>query len=51
MNTKMKTRMFSLLLCIVMLVGLLPATALAAEEITQVELNLNVSVIGNTLDF
>ena len=51
MNMKMKTRMLSLLLCFVMLVGLLPATALAAEEITQVELTLDVPVIGNTLDF
>ena len=51
MNTKMKMRMLSLLLCFVILVGLMPTTALAADEITQVELTLDVPSIGHTLDF
>ena len=32
MKNKMKMRVISLLLCFVMLVGLLPATVLAAEK-------------------
>jgi len=51
MNTKKEMRMLSLLLCFVMLVGLMPTTALAANEITQVELTLDVPSIGHTLDF
>ena len=34
-----------------MLLGLLPTTALAADEINQVSLTLDVPVIGKTLDF
>ena len=39
MNTKMKMRMLSILLCFVMLVGLMPTTVLAAEknQISEVE--------------
>jgi len=32
MNTKMKTRLFSLMICVVMLVGLMPTTALASDN-------------------
>ena len=32
MNTKMKMRMLSILICFVMLVGLMPITALAVEK-------------------
>ncbi len=41
MNTKMKMRMLSLLLCFVMLICLMPATALAADTYT-------VTVTGGT---
>ena len=51
MKTKMIMRILSLLLCFVMLIVLLPPTALAAGEITQVELTLDVPAIGHTLDF
>ena len=37
MNTKMKTRLLSLLLCLVLVVGLMPTTAMAAQqEISEV---------------
>ena len=35
----MKKRMISLLLCVVMLMGLLPTSALAAEIITKIDEN------------
>lgn len=34
MNTKMKMRMLSILLCFVMLVGLMPTTVFAVESVT-----------------
>lgn len=51
MNMKNKTRMISILLTLVMLLGMLPTTGLAAGEINQVSLTLDVPVIGQTLDF
>ena len=46
-----KKRILSILLCVAMLVTMIPGTALAADVINQVELTLDVPVIGNTLDF
>ena len=46
-----KKRILSILLCAAMLVTMIPGTALAADVINQVELTLDVPVIGNTLDF
>lgn len=48
---KQLQKLSSILLCFVMLLGLLPTTALAADEINQVSLTLDVPVIGKTLDF
>ena len=48
---KQLQKLSSILLCFVMLLGLLPTTALAADGITQVKLALDVPVIGQTLDF
>lgn len=46
-----KKRILSILLCAAMLVTMIPGTALAADEINQVELTLDVPAIGQTLDF
>ena len=48
---KQLQKLSSILLCFVMLLSLLPTTALAAGEIDKVELTLDVPTIGNTLDF
>lgn len=48
---KQLQKLSSILLCFVMLLGLLPTTALAADKINQVSLTLDVPVIGKTLDF
>ncbi|MBQ7938870.1 MAG: InlB B-repeat-containing protein, partial [Clostridia bacterium] len=49
---KILNRIFSLLLTVVMLAGMLPTTVWAAEgEITQVELTFDAPAIGDTLDF
>ena len=44
MNTKMKTRILSLLLCFVMLVGLVPTTAFAVTEIHQANITITKPV-------
>jgi len=44
MNTKMKMRMLSLLLCFVMLVGLMPTTTLAALNLTGGKAEWNVQL-------
>ncbi len=48
---KTKVRLLSFLLTIVMLVGLMPMTTLAASEITGVELTITEPTIGANLDF
>ena len=50
MNTKMKMRMLSLLLCFVMLVGLMPTTAFAADnqKVTSVAITYDASKVTVT---
>lgn len=48
---KQRQKLTSILLCFVMLIGLLPTTALAAGEINQVELTITEPTIGASLDF
>ena len=48
---KQLQKLSSILLCFVMLIGLLPTTALAAGEITQVKLTITEPTIGANLDF
>ena len=48
---KTKGRLLSFLLTIVMLVGMMPMTTLAASEITEVELTITEPAIGANLDF
>ena len=48
---KNTTKLLCVLLTLVMLLGMLPTTALAADKIDQVSLALDVPVIGQTLDF
>ena len=51
MKHKATKRILSILLAMIMLVGMLPTTALAEDKINQVSLTLDVPVIGQTLDF
>ena len=50
MNTKMKMRILSLLLCFVMLVGLVPTTAFAVTEIHQANITITKPVGGENPD-
>ena len=51
MKHKATKQILSILLAMIMLVGMLPTTALAEDKINQVSLTLDVPVIGQTLDF
>ena len=51
MKHKETKQILSILLAMIMLVGMLPTTALAEDKINQVSLTLDVPVIGQTLDF
>ena len=48
---KTKVRLLSFLFAIVMLMGMMPMTTLAASEITEVELTITEPTIGALLDF
>lgn len=50
MNTKMKMRMLSLLLCFVMLVGLVPTSVFAVTEIHQANITITKPVGGENPD-
>ena len=50
MNTKLKMRLLSILLCFVMLVGLMPTTAFAASEIHQANITITKPVGGENPD-
>ena len=51
MKHKATKQILSILLAMIMIVGMLPTTALAEDKINQVSLTLDVPVIGQTLDF
>ena len=51
MKYKATKRILGILLAMVMLVGMMPTTALAEDKINQVSLTFDVPVIGQTLDF
>ena len=51
MKHKATKQFLSILLAMIMIVGMLPTTALAEDKINQVSLTLDVPVIGQTLDF
>ena len=51
MKHKATKQILSILLAMIMLVGILPTTALAEDKINQVSLTFDVPVIGQTLDF
>jgi len=50
MNTKLKMRLLSILLCFVMMVGLMPTTAFAANEIHQANITITKPVGGENPD-